>query len=114
MSSADTFCKHLDQDQARQNVGPDLGPNCLIDTLIVLPKELFEKNNFKKSQQTIKNHEKLPSRPKVKLLGSKGSFLPVRSFGYLTNMAQLQRLGNFIVTSQSSTLTFVLLYFIKR
>ena len=28
-SSADNLCKHLDQDQDRQVVGPDLDPNCL-------------------------------------------------------------------------------------
>ena len=40
-SSADiTFANSLDPDQARQNVGPDLDPNCL--TLLVLLKECFE------------------------------------------------------------------------
>ena len=29
VSSADNLCKQLDPDQARQNVGPDLDPNCL-------------------------------------------------------------------------------------
>ena len=29
VSSADNLCKSLDPDQARQNVVPDLGPNCL-------------------------------------------------------------------------------------
>ena len=47
---ADKFCKHLDQDEARQYVGPDLDPNCLIDSLIVFPKEFFEKNNFEKKK----------------------------------------------------------------
>ena len=28
--SLDYLCKHLDPDQARQNVGPDLDPNSLI------------------------------------------------------------------------------------
>ena len=27
--SADNLCKQFDPDQARQNVGPDLDPNCL-------------------------------------------------------------------------------------
>ena len=26
---ANNLCKHLDPDQAQQNVGPDLDPNCL-------------------------------------------------------------------------------------
>ena len=29
VSSADNFANSLDPDQARQNVGPDLDPNCL-------------------------------------------------------------------------------------
>ena len=29
LSSADKFANSLDPDQARQNVGPDLDPNCL-------------------------------------------------------------------------------------
>ena len=34
----------LDPDQARQNVGPDLDPNCL--TLMVFLKEFIEKDDF--------------------------------------------------------------------
>ena len=41
------FTNRLAPDQARQNVGPDLDPNCL--TLMVYLKEYFEKN-----QQTTK------------------------------------------------------------
>ena len=62
-----TFVNSLDPDQARQNVGPDLDPNCL--TLIisfflrywllsiydryarVILKEFFEKVNFEKKIQ---------------------------------------------------------------
>ena len=36
------FASSLDPDQARQNVGPDLGPYCLT---------LFEKVDFEKNQQ---------------------------------------------------------------
>ena len=50
----------LDLDQAQLNVGPDLDPNCLI-----FLKELFEKFDFEKNQQTIKKHEKLPNRQRV-------------------------------------------------
>ena len=40
----------LDPDQDRQNVCLDLDPKRL--TLIVFPKDFFEKVNFEKSQQT--------------------------------------------------------------
>ena len=43
---------------------PDLDPNCL--TLTVFLKEFFEKVDFEKNQQTTKEHEKLPSRQRVK------------------------------------------------
>ena len=39
-----TFANSLDPDQAQQNVGPDLDPNCL--TLMVFLKEYFEKDFF--------------------------------------------------------------------
>ena len=38
------FANSLDPDQAGQNVGPDLDPNCLI--LIVFLKEFSEKKYF--------------------------------------------------------------------
>ena len=44
------FGSNLDPDQARQNVGSDLDPNHL--TLILLLKEIFEKVNFEKSEET--------------------------------------------------------------
>ena len=50
-----TFAYSLDPDQARQNVGPDMGP------LMLFLKENFEKSNVEKYWQTTKNHEKLPS-----------------------------------------------------
>ena len=42
-----TLANSLDPDQAKQNVGPDLGPNCLTLTLMVLVK-FFSKVNFEK------------------------------------------------------------------
>ena len=47
------FANSLDPDQAQQNVGPDLDPNCL--TLIAFLKEIFEKANFKKKSEEDKN-----------------------------------------------------------
>ena len=41
----------LDTDQDRQNVGSDQDPNCL--TLVFL-KEIFDKVDFEKKQQTAK------------------------------------------------------------
>ena len=38
--TADNLCKQFAQDQARQNVGPNLEPKCL--TLVVCLKEFFE------------------------------------------------------------------------
>ena len=55
MLSADNL--NFDPDQARQNVGPDLDPNCL--TLFL--KEIFKKVDFEKNQQTTKKPAKLPS-----------------------------------------------------
>ena len=53
-----TFANSLDPDQVRQNVGPDLDPNCS-DTLMVFQKEYFEKVDFeKKNQQTTKKYAK--------------------------------------------------------
>ena len=61
VSSAVTFANSLDPDQARQNVGPDLDPNCL--TLDGIPEFFFKKVDFlKKNQQTTKKSAKLPSR----------------------------------------------------
>ena len=42
-----TFANSLDPDQDRQRVRSDLDPN-RSDTLIVFPKEFFEKVNLKK------------------------------------------------------------------
>ena len=39
------FANSLDADQAQQNVGSDLDPNCF-DTLTVSQKEFFENINF--------------------------------------------------------------------
>ena len=64
--SADNFCKQLDQDQDRQNVGPDLDPI----RLILL---WYSSNNIlkmlilkKKSQQMTTKHEKLPGVQGIK------------------------------------------------
>ena len=52
-----TFANSLDPDQDRQNVGPDLDPNYL--TLIVFPKEIFEKIFFEnKVSRQQQKHEK--------------------------------------------------------
>ena len=47
-----TFANRLEPNQAWQNVGPDLDPNCL--TLMVFLKGLFKKVDFLKNQQTTK------------------------------------------------------------
>ena len=39
-----TFSNSLDPDQARQNVGPNLDPNCL--TLMIFMNFFFEKVDF--------------------------------------------------------------------
>ena len=66
VSSAETFANSLDPDQAQQNVGLDLFPNCLTLYLVFL-KEFLEKVDFEKSQQTTKHREKLPSKQRVKV-----------------------------------------------
>ena len=45
-----TFANSLDPDQDRQNVGPDLNKKTF-DTLMLLPKEYFEKSNVEKYLQ---------------------------------------------------------------
>ena len=61
MSSADNFYKQF---------GTRSGPtkrrawsgSKLYDTLMIFLKDFIEKVDFEKNQQTIKKHEKLPSR----------------------------------------------------
>ena len=54
-----TFANSLGPDQDRQNVSPDLDPNCL--TLIVLLKEFFlKKLTLKKVSRRQQKYEKLP------------------------------------------------------
>ena len=58
-----TFANSLDPDQARQNVQPDLDPNCLM----VFLKDFFFKKLIKiKICRQQKKHAKLPSRQRVK------------------------------------------------
>ena len=45
-----TFANSLDSDQARQNFGPDLDPNCS-NTLMVFLKDFFEKVILKKKKK---------------------------------------------------------------
>ena len=72
-----TFANNLDPVQARQNVGPNLGPNCL--TLMVFLKEFFERVDFEKNLQMAKKHKKLPMGQRVKVLCCKlySSSLPL-------------------------------------
>ena len=58
-----TIAVSLDPNQARQNVWPDLDPNCL--TLMVFPKEFFKKVDFEKNLQVTRRHAKLPSMQRV-------------------------------------------------
>ena len=58
-----TFANSLDQDQARQRVGPDLGPNCLTLVVFLIDKEFFEKFDFeeKKSKDDKKGTKNYPA-----------------------------------------------------
>ena len=51
-----TLANSLEPDRARQNVGPDLDPNCL--TLMEFLKDFFEKGDLKKNPQTTKKKTK--------------------------------------------------------
>ena len=69
------FANSLGPDQARQNVGPDLGPNCL--TLWWYSWMNFSKKLIlKKNQQTTKNMKKYPAfkelneKPYIALIGA--------------------------------------------
>ena len=61
LSSAADLYKQFGSRSGQHFVGPDLDLSCL-----PLLKELFEKDDIEKNQQTTKNHEKLPSRQRVK------------------------------------------------
>ena len=62
-----TFANSLDLDQARQNVGPDLDPNCL--TLWWYSRKIFFKNvNLKKKHRWQKKHAELLSMQRVEQL----------------------------------------------
>ena len=50
-----TFANSFDPDKARQNFGPDLGPN-LFYTLMVFLKVVFEKVDFEKKSADDKKH----------------------------------------------------------
>ena len=50
------FANSLDPDQARQNVRPDLDPNCL--TLMVILKKKFQKVDFEKNSRQQKKKKK--------------------------------------------------------
>ena len=53
--SADNFANSLNPDQARQDIGHDLDPNCLNSlSLIVFQEKLFEKINFGKEISRFK------------------------------------------------------------
>ena len=53
-----TFANNLDPYQARQNVGPDLDPNWLTLTVVLI--FFFENVDFEKNQWATKKHAKLP------------------------------------------------------
>ena len=70
------FANSLDQDQARQNVGPDLNRNCL--TLCCYSgKNFWKKLIFKKSADDKKKHEKLASMHRVNAIVTKFYFLAI-------------------------------------
>ena len=59
-----TFANSLEPDQARQNVGPDLDPNCLTAGI---PDFDFEEVHFEGKQNSTKSMKKIPSMLRVKL-----------------------------------------------
>ena len=56
-----TFANSLDQDQARQNEGPDLDPNCLTHWWYSWKIFFFEKDNFKKVHRWRKTMQNYPT-----------------------------------------------------
>ena len=69
-----TLANSLDPDQARQNVGPDLDPNCL--TLMVFLKEFFETVDFeKKISRRQKSMQNYPACKRLMLLTLKSNSL---------------------------------------
>ena len=58
-----TFVNSLDIDQAQQNFGPDLDPNCL---MVFLKDFFFEKVNLKKIHRQQKNNKKTKKKKQTK------------------------------------------------
>ena len=59
-----TIANSLDPDQARQYVGLDLDPNCLM--LDGYLNEIFDKDHFeKKKYEQTTNHEEFPNMQRV-------------------------------------------------
>ena len=52
-----TFANRMDSDQARQSLGPDLDPICLI-----ISRSFWKRRLWKKKTHTTKRHAKLPNR----------------------------------------------------
>ena len=61
-----TFANSLDSDQARQNVGPELDPNCL--TLMVFLKEFFRYVDFEKKSADDKKSVKISQEAESTLI----------------------------------------------
>ena len=62
--SADTIANILEPDQARHNVGPDLGPNCLTLRLIVFSEIIFLK--ISRRQKSMRDKEFIKSLEEAK------------------------------------------------
>ena len=59
-----TFANSLNPNQAQQNVGPDLGPNCL--TLMVILKNFLKKSILKKIRGQINSIKNYPAGKELK------------------------------------------------
>ena len=64
VTSADNLCKQFEPRSSLAKRRTQSGSK-LLDTLMVIQKEFFEKGDFEKIQQTTKEHAQFPGRQRI-------------------------------------------------
>ena len=97
-----SFASSMDPDQARQNVGPDLDPNCFTLLYSILQEELFEeKNDLKKCQQTTEKPDCPACKESFFTLGDHLS----RSVPSKTTVVSMEFTGIWLICTTSILIT---------
>ena len=99
--SADNLCKQLGPRSGLTKHHTWSGSK-LFDTLMVFPKEFFEKVDFEKNRQTTKKHEQFPSWQRVKLL-LLGLMLDI--IFYLISMNNLKQMQKLVCVQRIPLIT---------